>query len=107
MTAAEVLSLVEGNEAKGMATEVFAEWIYKDQKYFSQKITVGEGKLVFHLSRSRYTRLPLTELKRQIKELGPSASSAAQCVVAVEGKNDGLEISSSYQGDNTLEFIVS
>lgn len=107
MTTAEVLSLIEANESKGLATEVFAEWVYKDQKYFSQKCTLGDGAVIFHITRSRYTKLPLTELKRQIKELGPSASSSPSCKVVVDGKNDSLEMSSAFQSDSVLEFIVS
>lgn len=107
MTAAEVLGLIANNESKGVATSVFAEWVYKDQKYFSQKVSLGESSLVFHITRSRYTKLPLTELKRQIKELGPSAGTASVCKVTVDGSTESFEISSAFQSDSTLEFIVS
>lgn len=107
MTAVEVLGLIESNESKGVATSVFAEWVYKDQKYFSQKVSLGDGALVFHITRSRYTKLPLTELKRQIKELGPSAGTASLCKVTVDGSTESFEMSSAFQNDNTLEFIVS
>lgn len=107
MSVADILNLIADFEKKELANKTPVEFIYKNQKYFPKSLSLGESSVIFNVTRDFYKKLPLTELKRQIKDLGTVAENAEKAVLTVDGKSDSVEISSHYLSSDALELVTA
>lgn len=107
MSVAEILKLIADLEQKDLASKTPVEFVYKTQKYFPKSLSLGESSVIFSVTRDFYKRLPLSEFKRQIKDLGTVAENAEKAMIMVEGKSDSVEISSHYLSSDALELVAA
>jgi|GEM_PF-4464603 hypothetical protein len=105
MSVTDILSLIADLEKKELASKTPVEFIYKNQKYFPKSLSLGESSVIFNVTRDFYKKLPLTELKRQIKDLGTVAENSEKAMLKVDGKPDAVEISSHYLSSDALELV--
>lgn len=106
MSVTDILNLIADYEKKELADKTPVEFVYKNKKYFHKSLSLGESSVIFNVTRDFYKKLPLSELKREIKDLGTVAENAQKAMLMIDGKSDSAELSSHYLSNDSLELVT-